>query len=400
MDSQKIEKRFCGICCWCARYMGAYIEKNKRGKQPVFWGKWRTPMESGVWNGLGIQKVKKGRVSFFSLLLLFSFLHSHSLSWRNRWQICKSSLWDCYMSTIILLHVRVPINCHPCGQVCSLCLCLCVCVWVCCVLTLLSFWSFSAFTKCKSNLRDGFRLENMSWRLWYREAMIRKRLDTEATIALQSSPHSTSTSSSTAISTDLYTTTNNNNDTITNVNKHQTTRLVRTRSLPSLSWQTQNLMDACQATTSSPTRKSSFFLDNEAVVTTQRRSSKSSKFYIDQDDDEESDPSDLHSLDYDQEGDCYFDDDDTEYSDDSSDISSLDNSMMIMTNTTTTNTTPNSHIGSSNNTKPVSLLTTLLQKESSSNPSRSSPTQSFGGLRRSHCYGRLDQWFSAALSSW
>jgi hypothetical protein len=28
------------------------------------------------------------------------------------------------------------------------------------------------FTKCKESLRDGRRLENMCWRLWYREMMI------------------------------------------------------------------------------------------------------------------------------------------------------------------------------------------------------------------------------------
>lgn len=39
------------------------------------------------------------------------------------------------------------------------------------------------FTKCKESLKDGHRLENISWRLWYREM-----------ISAQSSPASSSTS--------------------------------------------------------------------------------------------------------------------------------------------------------------------------------------------------------------
>ncbi|KAF8343626.1 hypothetical protein F5887DRAFT_866433, partial [Amanita rubescens] len=31
---------------------------------------------------------------------------------------------------------------------------------------------WTLFTKCKESLRDGRRLENMCWRLWYREMMI------------------------------------------------------------------------------------------------------------------------------------------------------------------------------------------------------------------------------------
>ncbi|OSX57581.1 hypothetical protein POSPLADRAFT_1095013, partial [Postia placenta MAD-698-R-SB12] len=32
---------------------------------------------------------------------------------------------------------------------------------------LYSLWAL--FTKCKESLKDGRRLENISWRLWYRE---------------------------------------------------------------------------------------------------------------------------------------------------------------------------------------------------------------------------------------
>ena len=31
------------------------------------------------------------------------------------------------------------------------------------------------FTKCKASLKDGRRLENISWRLWYREMMVSSR---------------------------------------------------------------------------------------------------------------------------------------------------------------------------------------------------------------------------------
>lgn len=33
------------------------------------------------------------------------------------------------------------------------------------------------FTKCKKNIRDGFRLENLSWRLWYRQSVLQKKAE-------------------------------------------------------------------------------------------------------------------------------------------------------------------------------------------------------------------------------
>lgn len=33
------------------------------------------------------------------------------------------------------------------------------------------------FTKCKKNIRDGFRLENLSWRLWYRQSVLHKKVE-------------------------------------------------------------------------------------------------------------------------------------------------------------------------------------------------------------------------------
>ncbi|KAI8091398.1 uncharacterized protein B0P05DRAFT_527343, partial [Gilbertella persicaria] len=36
-----------------------------------------------------------------------------------------------------------------------------------------SLWA--VFTKYKNNMRDGFRLENLSWRLWYRQSVLQKK---------------------------------------------------------------------------------------------------------------------------------------------------------------------------------------------------------------------------------
>ncbi|KAI9356143.1 hypothetical protein BD770DRAFT_390542 [Pilaira anomala] len=36
---------------------------------------------------------------------------------------------------------------------------------------------WSVFTKCKRNIRDGFRLENLSWRLWYRQSVLQKKAE-------------------------------------------------------------------------------------------------------------------------------------------------------------------------------------------------------------------------------
>jgi hypothetical protein len=34
---------------------------------------------------------------------------------------------------------------------------------------------WATFTKCKTNIQDGFRLENLSWRLWYRQSVLKKK---------------------------------------------------------------------------------------------------------------------------------------------------------------------------------------------------------------------------------
>lgn len=45
------------------------------------------------------------------------------------------------------------------------------------------------FTKCKQHVRDGFRIENMMWRLWYRQAIMQKRSEPRApSLSIPSSP--------------------------------------------------------------------------------------------------------------------------------------------------------------------------------------------------------------------
>ncbi|CAO3590208.1 unnamed protein product [Absidia cylindrospora] len=222
-------------------------------------------------------------------------------------------------------------------------------------LTHLFFFYMIAFTKCKRNIRDGFRLENMSWRLWYREAIIRKRLERDANATDLVLPAAIELQD-------------------TNISNKQ---LVRTRSLPSLSCQAQHIRDSCQ-TTNTLINEEKMTLSADVptkIITT--TITKRSKFYIDQDD------SDVDSL-YDEDDmDCFDidDDDDSSYSTDSA-SSSFDGQHHL-------------------SAKPMSLLTHLLQKESNHVGPATAATigAASGGLRRSHCYGRLDQWFSGALSS-
>ncbi|KAL7311577.1 hypothetical protein PS15m_009318 [Mucor circinelloides] len=68
---------------------------------------------------------------------------------------------------------------------------------------------WAVFTKYKRNIQDGFRLENLSWRLWYRQSVLQKKVEPKT-------------------SEDI--------DFSTTSNKH----LTRTRSLPDLSqWSQQ-----------------------------------------------------------------------------------------------------------------------------------------------------------------
>ncbi|KAI8990100.1 hypothetical protein BDB01DRAFT_848191 [Pilobolus umbonatus] len=36
---------------------------------------------------------------------------------------------------------------------------------------------WAAMSKCKNNIKDGFRIENLSWRLWYKKSILEKRID-------------------------------------------------------------------------------------------------------------------------------------------------------------------------------------------------------------------------------
>lgn len=69
------------------------------------------------------------------------------------------------------------------------------------------------FTKYKRNIQDGFRLENLSWRLWYRQSVLQKKVEPKTSEDIDFSTASASTSSK---------------------------QLTRTRSLPDLSqWSQQ-----------------------------------------------------------------------------------------------------------------------------------------------------------------
>ncbi|KAI8340921.1 hypothetical protein BC941DRAFT_468100 [Chlamydoabsidia padenii] len=203
---------------------------------------------------------------------------------------------------------------------------------------------WAVFTKCKRNIRDGFRLENMSWRLWYREAVMRKRLNTETTLVL---PQPTCAQQQ-----------------YTNNHTKQPRRLVRTRSLSYLSCPIQHNLTAC--TTPTCTDQSLCHIPN----------SKQSKFYIDQ---EEDDDEDILSW----NGDSFDDsDDDTRfsyYSGYPSSSSSFSDPSLDLTKDDTVIIN-----------EPTSPVTRMLLYQNDIE---------MDGLRRSPCYTRLDQWFNSAISN-
>ncbi|CAO3612109.1 unnamed protein product [Cunninghamella echinulata] len=235
-----------------------------------------------------------------------------------------------------------------------------------------SLWA--AFTKCKQNIRDGFRLENMSWRLWYREAMMKKRLNTTTSIILP-------TPSTTLL--DTTTTFNNNNHTIQQqpIKKPLSTQLVRTQSLPSLSHQ-NNMLSKYKKIDSLPVTRRSSATSSEPLLplpsSSTASSIKQSKFYIDYNEDEEEEEE--------EEEDIFDYDDDTHSlsSNDSSIASYNDHPPLIQSKQ-----------------QPISLLSHLLRKESSSQQSISNHDNNTNGLRRCQGYGKLDKWFlsAAAVSS-
>lgn len=98
------------------------------------------------------------------------------------------------------------------------------------------------FTKCKKNIRDGFRLENLSWRLWYRQSVLHKKIE----------PH-------TSEDIDIFST-----------STEERKQLTRTRSLPDLSqWSHQKntllkhsstTLSSGQITPSAVTRQQKMFM--------------------------------------------------------------------------------------------------------------------------------------------
>ncbi|ORX49828.1 hypothetical protein DM01DRAFT_1101391 [Hesseltinella vesiculosa] len=197
------------------------------------------------------------------------------------------------------------------------------------------------FTKYKRNLHHGFRLENMSWRLWYRETRLRKTsLPNTNTMELPSAQL-------------------DHKDTLPH------TRLTRSRSLPSLSYPSQVL---AQPTTSIDTPTYS------AVSPPQP------KFFVGLDDDE----SDLDDEEeWVNQRWCMDDDEEDMVSlEDSGEFSSCGSSVIDEDDLAEPK-------------QPISLLTSLLQKQAvAAAASIKSLPDASPCLRRSHCHGRLDQWFS------
>ncbi|CAO3623397.1 unnamed protein product [Cunninghamella blakesleeana] len=270
-----------------------------------------------------------------------------------------------------------------------------------------SLWA--AFTKCKQNIRDGFRLENMSWRLWYREAMMKKRINTEASVYL---PESSTQLMLTKKEEEEKDTMMKNkkkmvqDDTIlfdqhyklktALLSFNHPTSLVRSQSLPSLSQHHQYQNDIFnQQNNKNMNNKINYSLPvtrrSSATTTPDHSSStpliKSSKFYIDYHDDSEDEQEEEG-----EEGDDLFESFNEEYNDDDDD----DNHSY---------SSSDSSIASYNDqppmikSKPVSLLTHLLRKESSPTTTTTLSNPSKNGLKRCQCYGRLDQWFLASVSS-
>ncbi|CAO3591737.1 unnamed protein product [Absidia cylindrospora] len=259
-----------------------------------------------------------------------------------------------------------------------------------------SLWA--AFTKCKRNIRDGFRLENMSWRLWSRQALMRKRFESETDIVLpelttgatsssQSLPPTPSTSSS---SIDDYT-----KLTDTTPKEYTAPKLVRTRSLPSLSCQAQHIMDSCQAP--SPAPMSSLSATDLTQMWTPMATTaplndmtkecsvptipKRSKFYIDQDDDDDIDDDNMDEVEEESDVESLYNHDDGDYFDDDMD---MDLSCYSSDTASSSSYPP----PPSDDAKPISLLTHLLRKDAT-----------ISELRRSNCCERLDLWFSEAIST-
>ncbi|KAI9247674.1 hypothetical protein BDA99DRAFT_525731 [Phascolomyces articulosus] len=228
-----------------------------------------------------------------------------------------------------------------------------------------SLWA--VFTKCKRQLRNGFRLENMTWRLWYRQAVMQKLTAPPSSIL---SPTSSTTS---------------------NDKEMPLRSLSRSRSLPDL-----RIPSRLQQQSSLKHKVQQISTPSTPTTTT-----VNNKFFID--DDESDCEDDMSSMEYDdeEEDDWYHANHSattTVYSSTVTSVTSFHDQEELFCkqelnscSTTTTTIVPTSP-------KPISLLSTMLlqeQKQVAVAPTPATNTTSM--LRR--CKGfshQLDTWFSKA----
>lgn len=220
-------------------------------------------------------------------------------------------------------------------------------------LNLFSF-IYVVFTKCKRQLRNGFRLENLTWRLWYRQAVMRK----------QTAP---------AIS----------NEPDMAASPVASTQLTRSRSLPNLS------MHHYAKQTRTP-----MFHDKPAPPQPTFSNNTTNKFYIDNDADDDDDDTVSSSID----NSCYWAS--TTCSSTPSSIMSMEDDSSILF--TKQDVKPLSSCGTTNTTKPTSLLSLMLhqqkQQQQQHEPSNkgSSSVVNHSLRRCSNRFGRLNEWFASA----
>ncbi|KAI8074630.1 hypothetical protein BC940DRAFT_288708 [Gongronella butleri] len=253
-----------------------------------------------------------------------------------------------------------------------------------------SLWA--AFTKCKRNLRDGFRLENMSWRLWYRETRLRRPSGLPSTMTL---PHNDTTHAHHDTPSSMMMTSKHDQSLGRRASTDQEPRrprLMRTRSLPSLSYQNAQILDAvqpeaaaaCAAAVATSAEAPAVAAAAATMPDSASTSPSRSKFFIDMD--ESDDGSDIDSL-YDEDDD-YFQEDGCYTSSSSSDSSVMDGDFDALP--------------AAKQQQPISLLTALLQKQAAAAAAADAAAADAANimdgtaspLRRCHCrHDRLDQWF-------
>lgn len=216
---------------------------------------------------------------------------------------------------------------------------------------------YVVFTKCKRQLRNGFRLENLTWRLWYRQAVMRK----QTAPAISNEP-------------DLA------------ASPVASTQLTRSRSLPNLS------MHHYAKQTRTP-----LFHDKPAPPQPTFSNNTTNKFYIDNDADDDDDDTVSSSID----NSCYWASTTCSSSTPSSIMSMEDDSSILFTKQ---DVKPLSSCGTTNTTKPTSLLSLMLhqqkqqQQQQQHEPSNKASSSVVNhSLRRcSNRFGRLNEWFASA----